>query len=350
MSSAEHYRPPHRLGLGGVPIGNAFQVVTDAEAQETLEAAWASGIRYYDVAPWYGLGLAERRYGRFLHNQKRGDYVLSTKVGRLLRASPGAARRLRANFAPALNDVIYDYSASGVRRSIEDSLQRLGIERIDIVFVHDLSPDNPRLSGGWVRHFEIAARGAFPELTRMREEGLIKGWGLGVNRPEPILRTLDVADPDIFLLASQYSLIDHRFALDHVFPEVRARSVSLVMGSPLNAGFLSGSARYNYGSDIPTGYETKRSRFAAIAKAYGVSLRTAALQFAAMPDVAATVIPGARTARQITEDAESMKVEIPAAFWAELKTEGLIAQNAPTESSHAAVSAASPASRPGIAA
>jgi D-threo-aldose 1-dehydrogenase len=330
MSSNDHYRPKYRLGLGGVPIGNAFQVVTDDEAQETLQAAWASGIRYYDVAPWYGLGLAERRYGHFLHNQKRDDYVLSTKVGRLLKASPDAPTRLRANFAPAPNDVIYDYSASGVRRAIQDSLQRLGIERIDIVFVHDLSPDNTDLDGGWQRHFEIARQGAFPELTRMREEGLIKGWGLGVNRPEPIIATLDVADPDIFLLASQYSLIDHQYALDHIFPAVRARNVSLVMGSPLNAGFLSGSSRYNYDPGIPAGYENKRTRLTAIAEAHRVTLRTAALQFAAMPDVAATVIPGARTALQITEDAESMKVAIPPAFWAELKSEGLVAQNAPT--------------------
>jgi D-threo-aldose 1-dehydrogenase len=154
--------------------------------------------------------------------------------------------------------VVYDYSAPGVRRSIEDSLQRLGIESIDIVFVHDLSPDNTSLDGGWERHFEIARKGAFPELTRMRQEGLIKGWGLGVNRPEPILATLDVADPDIFLLASQYSLIDHQYALDHVFPAVRARNVSLVIGSALNAGFLSGSDRYNYGPEIPAGYEEKR--------------------------------------------------------------------------------------------
>jgi D-threo-aldose 1-dehydrogenase len=333
MSAVEHYRPPHRLGLGGVPIGNAFQVVTDRDAQETLEAAWTVGIRYYDVAPWYGLGLAERRYGHFLHNQKRGDYVLSTKVGRLLKASPNAPTRLKANFAPALNEVIYDYSAAGVRRSIEDSLQRLGIERIDMVFVHDLSPDNTSLEGGWERHFEIARNGAFPELTRMRQEGLIRGWGLGVNRPEPILATLDAADPDVFLLASQYSLIDHQYALDHVFPAVRARNVSLVMGSPLNAGFLSGSDRYNYDSGIPAGYEEKRARLAEIAEDHGVDLRTAALQFAAMPDVAAAVIPGARTARQITGDAESMKVAIPAPFWAELKAEGLIARNAPTSGS-----------------
>ncbi|MDB5541338.1 MAG: Pyridoxal 4-dehydrogenase, partial [Devosia sp.] len=156
MAATEHYRPKHRLGLGGVPIGNAFQVVTDEEAQETLEAAWATGIRYYDVAPWYGLGLAERRYGHFLHNQQRDDYVLSTKVGRLLKASPDAPTQLRANFSAAPNEVIYDYSGPAVRRALEDSLQRLGIERIDIAFVHDLSPDNKDLACGWEHHFEIA--------------------------------------------------------------------------------------------------------------------------------------------------------------------------------------------------
>ena len=227
------------------------------------------------------------------------------------------------------NLVEFDYSAAAVRRSIEDSLQRLGIDSLDIVFVHDLSPDNKYLDGKWLKHFEIAKQGAFPELTRMREEGLIKAWGLGVNRPEPILAAMKVADPDIFLLASQYSLIDHEYALKNVFPEVRKEKIQLVMGSALNAGFISGSNRYNYGHEMPAEFIAKRNRLAAIANAHGVDLRTAALQFAAMPDVAAAVICGARTAEQITEDVESMKVKIPRDFWETLKAEKLIAEEAP---------------------
>ena len=236
-----HYKPPFKFGMGGVPLGNEFEVVTDEQAYATIEAAWNAGVRYFDMAPWYGLGLAERRYGNFLHTKRRNEYVLSTKVGKLLKASKTAKNKEYFPFSPSPNDVVYDYTAAGVRRSIEDSLQRLGIDSIDIVFVHDLSSDNKYLPTPWTEQFAIAQKGAFPELTRMREEGLIKGWGIGVNTPEPILRLLDVANPDICLLASQYSLIDHKNALNQVFPAARAKNVSFVVGSALNAGFLSGS-------------------------------------------------------------------------------------------------------------
>jgi D-threo-aldose 1-dehydrogenase len=328
-TTSGHYRLPYHFGLGGVPIGNEFTAVTDIEAQQTLEAAWNAGVRYYDVSPWYGLGLAERRFGQFLHNQKRSEYVISSKVGKLLKASKKAIRSNLFPLAGSPNMVEFNYSAAAVRRSIEDSLQRLGIDSLDIVFVHDLSPDNKYLEGAWLEHFEIAKQGAFPELTRMRKEGLIKAWGLGVNRPEPILATIEVADPDIFLLASQYSLIDHEYALKNIFPKVRKKNIQLVMGSALNAGFISGSNRYNYGHEMPNEFIVKRDHLAAIANAYDVDLRTAALQFAAMPDVAAAVLCGARTAQQIIADVESMKVKIPADFWAELKAEKLISEQAP---------------------
>ena len=183
-----------------------------------------AGVRYYDVSPWYGLGLAERRYGSFLHNKKRSEYVISSKVGELLKASRTAKNSELFPFSPSPNDVIFDYTSSGVRRSIEDSLQRLGIDSLDIVFVHDISPDNKLLPTSWEEQFDIAAKGAFPELTRMREEGLIKGWGIGVNTPEPIPRVLREADPDVCLMASQYSLIDHKNALNQLFPEVRRKN------------------------------------------------------------------------------------------------------------------------------
>jgi D-threo-aldose 1-dehydrogenase len=274
------------------------------------------------------LGLAERRFGQFLHNQSRSEYVISSKVGKLLKASKKTGKDLFP-LAGSPNIVEFDYSAAGVRRSIEDSLQRLGIDSLDIVFVHDLSPDNKYLDGKWLEHFEIAKQGAFPELTRMRKEGLIKAWGLGVNTPEPILATMKAADPDIFLLASQYSLIDHENALNNVFPEIRKKKITLVMGSALNAGFISGSNRYNYTPGIPPEFILKRDRLAVIAKAHHVDLRTAALQFAGMPDVAAAVITGARTAQQIIEDVESMNVKVPSDFWAELKAEKLISEEAP---------------------
>src|SRR5579872_983775 len=328
-----HYKPPFRFGLGGVPLGNEFSVVTDNDAYAILEAAWSAGIRYYDVSPWYGLGLAERRYGSFLHNKKRSEYVISSKVGKLLKASKTAKNRELFPFSPSPNDVIFDYTASGVRRSIEDSLQRLGIDSLDIAFVHDISSDNKLLPTSWQEQFEIAKKGAFPELTRMREEGLIKGWGVGVNTPEPILRVLSEADPDVCLMASQYSLIDHKNALDQLFPAVRKKNASLVVGSSLNAGFISGSPRYNYGKDsykIPPEFLEKRKKLREVAANHGVDLRTAALQFSASPDVAAALIVGASSEQQILADYTSMQTRIPSGFWTELKAEKLIEQNAPT--------------------
>jgi D-threo-aldose 1-dehydrogenase len=328
-----HYKPPFRFGMGGVPLGNEFAVVTDKDAYATIEAAWNAGVRYYDMAPWYGLGLAERRYGSFLHDKSRGDFVLSSKVGKLLKASKTAKNKDYFPFSPSPNDVVYDYSASGVRRSIEDSLQRLGVDSIDIAFVHDISSDNKNLPTPWPEQFEIARKGAFPELTRMREEGLIKGWGIGVNTPEPIMRLLEVSDPDICLLASQYSLIDHKNALDQVFPAARAKNVSFVIGSSLNAGFISGSPRYNYGKDsykIPPAFIEKRKRLREVASNHGVDLRTAALQFSAAPDVAAALVVGASSEHQILADYTSMQTKIPAEFWAELKAQKLIEQGAPT--------------------
>jgi D-threo-aldose 1-dehydrogenase len=331
-NSKGHYKPPSKFGMGGVPLGNEFEVVTDKDACATMEAAWDAGVRYYDVAPWYGLGLAERRYGNFLHNKERSDYVLSTKVGKLLRASKAAKNKECFPFSPSPNDVIYDYTASGVRRSIEDSLQRLGLDSIDIAFVHDISSDNPYLPTPWPEQFEIARQGAFPELTRMREEGLIKGWGIGVNTSEPIMRLLEVADPDVCLLASQYSLIDHKNALNQVFPAARAKNVSFVIGSALNAGFISGSPRYNYGKEsykIPATIIEKRKKLLEVAATHGVDLRTAALQFSAAPDVASALVVGCKSEQQILADYTSMQTKIPAEFWADLKAQNLIEEDAP---------------------
>ncbi len=336
MSTGNRYRPPVFFGLGGVPLGNEFAVVTEKAAEATLEAAWDAGVRYFDTSPWYGLGLCERRFGAFLHTRARGDYVLSSKVGKLLKASPQNNAVAYFPFAPSPNNVSFDYSSNGVRRSIEDSLQRLGVDSLDIVFVHDLSPDNAYLPTPWEEQFEIACKGAFPALTAMREDGTIKAWGLGVNRPEPILKTMEVAEPDVCLLASQYSLIDHKNALDNVFPAARAKGVSFVVGSALNAGFISGSPRYNYGKDnyrIPEPVIRKRAQLRDVAERHGVDLRTAALQFSAAPDVAAALVVGAASGEQIVADYTSMQVRIPTEFWTELKERKLIEDSAPTPSS-----------------
>jgi D-threo-aldose 1-dehydrogenase len=325
------FKPEFRFGLGGVPLGNEFNKVTDEDAEATLEAAWTAGVRYFDVAPWYGFGLSERRFGHFLHNKLRGDYVLSSKVGKLFKASKNNRHAEIFPLSDSPNDVTYDYTADGVRRSIEDSLQRLGVDSLDVAFVHDISPDFPYFPTSWQEQFAIAERGAFPALSRMREEGIIKAWGIGVNCPEPILRVIDVADPDVCLCASQYSLIDHANAVNQVFPAVRKKNVSLVIGSALNAGFISGSPRYNYGPNnykIAPAHIEKRDRLRAAAARHGVDLRTAALQFSSAPDVVVALVVGASSHRQILEDYNSMQSKIPAEFWQELKEGGLVEQAA----------------------
>jgi len=330
MNALEIFRAKP-FGLGGVPFGNEFAYVTDEVAYDTIEAAWNAGVRYYDTSPWYGLGLAERRLGTFLHKQTRSEYIISSKVGKLLTASRDNNAKEYFPFTPSPNNLRYDYTADGVKRSIEDSLQRLGVDALDVVFVHDLSPDNPWLPGPWEEQFDIARKGAFPALGRMRDEGVIKGWGLGVNSPEPILKLMEVADANICLLARQYSLIDHENALHQVFPKARERGMAFVVGSSLNAGFISGSARFNYGKEnykIPPEAIEKRARLRNVAASHGVDLRTAALKFAIAPDVAAALVVGCANPQQVLADYTSLKTRIPHAFWADLRSEGLIENDA----------------------
>jgi D-threo-aldose 1-dehydrogenase len=235
-------------------------------------------------------------------------------------------------FTSSPNNLRYDYTADGVKRSIEDSLQRLGVDALDVVFVHDLSPDNPWLPGPWEEQFAIAQSGAFPALRKLCDEGVIHGWGLGVNSPEPILKLMDVADANVCLLARQYSLIDHANALHRVFPKARERGMRFVVGSSLNAGFISGSARFNYGSEnykIPAGVIEKRCRLRAVAARHGVDLRTAALQFSSAPDVAASLVVGCSNPQQALADYTSLNTKVPPEFWSELRSEGLIESDAP---------------------
>ena len=323
----QRYRPPHDFGLGGVAIGNEFRFATDEQAEATLAAAWDAGVRYFDVSPWYGLGLAERRFGRFLARKPRSEFVISSKVGKLLRAGRDNEASKYFPFTTSPNTPRFDYTADGVLRSIEDSLQRLGLDRLDIVFVHDLSPDNKYLPDDWEALWPVAERGAFPALTRLREEGVIDGWGMGVNCPQPILRCLEVADSDVHLIASQYSLIDHAEAVEQVFPAAREKDVSFVVGSALNAGFLGGEPRYNYGEEntlIPADKRERLAKLRAVAARHGVDLIAAALQFSKAPDVASALIVGTASPDHILTDHAALRAWIPAAFWEELRSEGIL--------------------------
>lgn len=325
----KRFRPQSKNGFGGVAIGNGFNEHGNIECLQTVESAWNAGVRYYDTSPWYGLGISERRLGLFLKDKKREEYVLSTKIGRILdphedfEVTQGIWKG-KMNFG-----YHYDYTATGTRRSVEDSLQRLGVSSIDIVFIHDLSPDNGDMKENWTSYFEIAQKGAIPELTKMREEGLIKAWGFGVNTIDPILKTIEVADPDIFLSACQYSLIHHKDALNQVFPKATDRDISIVVGAPLCAGFLAGKNRYLYSGDFPAGVKEKLTVLQRVADNHQVDLRTAALQFCAAPDVVSAVIPGASSAKQASQNAASFEAKIPHGFWEELRHAKLIEEHAP---------------------
>ena len=333
-SPTMRYMTPQRFGMGGTQIGNIFAPISDEQAAMVLQAAWGSGVRLYDTSPFYGFGLSEYRLGRFLRDKNPDDYVVSTKVGRVLTAAGGPRADHDIWKSPAPFNYRYDYSAAGTRRSVEDSLQRLGLPRIDIVFIHDISPDNTELEGGWEAAYRIARTGAMVELEKMRNEGLIKAWGFGVNTPNAVVQALasDDPTPDIVLLACQYSLLDHHDALRSTFPALRKKGTSVMLGTPLNDGFLGGRSRYNFSLDLPAGAVEKRGRIMAVASRYGIDIHTAALQFAAAHPQVSAIIAGARSTGQIVSNVQAMKVGIPAGFWEELKSQSLIDAQAPVPS------------------
>jgi D-threo-aldose 1-dehydrogenase len=323
----QRYRPITRLGLGGTGLGDMYHTTTDEAGRTTVDAAWDAGIRYFDTAPHYGAGLSEHRFGQALRRRPRGEYSLSTKVGRLLRPDP--VGEIASPFVSALPfRRVLDYTADGARRAVEDSLQRMAVGHIDFVYVHDLSPDALG-DDDYERHMRIAAGpgGAFEGLVRLREEGIIRGWGMGVNRVEPCLRALHASDPDIFLLAGRYTLMETT-ALAELFPLCAERGASVVLGGPYNSGFLAGGDMYDYAPAGPDKH-ARRERLRQVAAHHGVDLAAAALQFGAAHPVVAATIPGASSPEHLRRNATLMEMAIPAAFWQELVAEGLLAREAP---------------------
>jgi len=323
-----------KLGFGTAPLGNMFRNIPEAEAQATVDAAWAQGIRYFDTAPLYGAGLSEQRLGDILAGRKREDYVLSTKVGRVIldETEDPASRDLGEKggvFEHGLpNKIVNDYSADATLRSIEDSLKRLKTDHLDLVFVHDVAQDF--FGDEWLAQFEIARTGAFRVLDRLRDEGVIKGWGLGVNRVEPLELTLDLNEPkpDVLLLAGRYTLLDHSRASQRLMPAAAERNIDIVVGGPYSSGILAGGTHFEYQKAAPE-VVAKVERIKAIAARHGVSVKAAALQFALANPAVAAVIPGASRPERIAEDAAALAEAIPAAFWVEMRAQNLIAANAP---------------------
>ncbi len=318
----------HQLGLGGVAIGTAFEKLSDEKSEAVLETAWENGIRYYDTSPWYGLTKSERRFGNFLKNKKREDFIFSTKVGRLFTEVPESEVPPTMWKAPLNYDFKHIYTADAIEKSIEESLKRSGLEYIDIVYVHDLSED--QVGDRYPYFMEQATKGAFKILSKLRDEGIIKAWGMGVNKIEPILDCIEVADPDICLSATQYSILEHEDAVDRLLPSVKKAGVKLVSGAGFNSGFLAGRERFNYKDVIPKGMHEKKDRISEIAKRYNVSILDAALHFVLAADEFASIIPGASKPEQVKGNVESLKKVIPTNFWKELKSEGLIYEKAQT--------------------
>ncbi|ODU68280.1 MAG: D-threo-aldose 1-dehydrogenase [Novosphingobium sp. SCN 66-18] len=325
---------PSQIGFGAAPLGNMFRDIPEEEALATVEAAWSDGIRYYDNAPFYGAGLAEIRMGAALADKPRDEFVISTKVGRLIldEVEDVSARDLGEKgdvFKYGRpNKIMNDYSEEATYRSIEDSLNRLKTDHIDIAWVHDIAQDF--YGDEWLSMFEQARRGAFKALDRMRDEGVIKAWGLGVNRVEPIelLLDLDGPRPDGFLLAGRYTLLDHDRSLQRVMPKVAERGLGIVVGGPYSSGALVGGPNFEYAPATPE-ILSKVARIKAIADSHGISMKAAGLQFALANPAVAAVIPGASRPGRIAEDSAALAEIVPVDFWRALRSEGLVNPAAP---------------------
>ncbi|MGW2800328.1 aldo/keto reductase [Streptomyces sp. NPDC001269] len=325
---------PGRLGFGTAPLGNMFRAIPDDEAAATVEAAWQHGIRYFDTAPFYGAGLSEIRLGEALSGHPRDAYVLSTKVGRIIldEVEDPAARDLGEKGGlfehGRPNKIVNDYSADATLRSVEDSLKRLRTDRLDIVWVHDVAQDFH--GDQWLAEYESARTGAFRVLDRLRDEGVIKAWGLGVNRVEPLELTLDLEEPrpDAFLLAGRYTLLDHGRALQRLLAAAAAQNVDIVVGGPYSSGVLAGGTHFEY-QKAPADIVAKVERIKALAQQHGIGIKAAALQFSLAHPATVAAIPGATRPSRIAEDVAALDETVPAAFWTALREEKLISPDAP---------------------
>lgn len=315
-----------KLGLGCAPLGGLLDGVSPHNAAAVLETALERGVRYFDTAPYYGFGLSERRVGDAIRN--RPEVILSTKVGRLLKAGAPDDPAAFGWPEPLPFHPVYDYSYDGVMRSYEDSLQRLGLDRIDILLLHDIGafthadPDEER------RHFRDAMSGGYRALDELRRAGQVKAIGIGVNEIDVSLRTLDNGDWDVFLLAGRYTLLEQT-SLEELFPACQRTRTRIVIGGPYNSGILVGGRSWNY-ADAPAEMVDRVLRIRGVCERHDVPMPAAALQFCLAHPVVDTVIPGARTRQELLQAMEWMETEIPDGLWEDLKQEGLLDLAAPT--------------------
>jgi D-threo-aldose 1-dehydrogenase len=320
------------LGFGGAPVGNLYRSISDDDAQDVLSEAWATGVRYFDTAPLYGLGLSERRMGRFLTGRHRDDFVISTKVGRLMQVCEPAQRTGIGKFFDTPNRrEIFDYSYDGVMRSFEVSLERTGLDRIDILLVHDLDMFTHGSVEACEQYLEQFMRGGYPAMLSLRSQGCVKAIGGGINDWEMCQVLADRGDFDLFLLAGRYTLLE-QLALKTFLPMCQARGIGIVLGGPYNSGILASgaidNAQYNY-ADAPSRVIDRVRRIDAICAKYGIRLIEAALNFPLRHPAVVTVIPGGQDVAQVRSNHAILGREIPAALWDDLKSEGLMEEAAP---------------------
>ncbi len=306
-----------RLGLGTAPLGGLYAEVSETEAHAVVDKAYQLGLRYFDTAPLYGHGLAERRTGRVLRSKPRNDFVLSTKVGRLLRpGAPSPDGQFKGT--PAVVPV-FDFSYDATLRSVEESLSRLGLDRIDILLIHD--PD---------QHYDAARLGAYPALERLRSEGVVSAIGVGMNQVEMLARFARESDVDCLLVAGRYTLLD-QVALTELLPLCEERGIAVMAGGVFNSGILArpdAGAPYNYEPAAAEIVE-RAQRIEAVCARFDVPVKAAALQFPLAHPAVACVLTGCRSVAELQENIELFDIGLPAGLWPALKAEGLLRESAP---------------------
>jgi D-threo-aldose 1-dehydrogenase len=325
--------PLTQLGFGGAPLGELFVRVDEPTAAATLQAAWDSGIRYYDTAPWYGRGLSEIRSGRFLNQQPRSDFVLSTKVGRWF-YPPAKPDEFDTGFwkGGLKFEHAHDFTYDGIMRAYEQSQMRLGLNRIDLLVIHDLDYWHFAKEAKVAAHLSQLFTSGWRALEQLRKAGIVRGVGAGINELGMMPRFLDSVDLDFFLVALRYTLMEQE-VLKEEFPYCERSNVGIVIGGVFSSGITATGAvpgaKYNYEDASPEIMERVR-RMEAVCRSHGVPLAAAALQFPFGHPIVASVIPGAIKPEQVRQNVESFSHDIPAGLWSDLKSEGLIAPESPT--------------------
>ncbi len=310
------------LSLGCAQLGNLYRAITDEQARATVDTAWEQDIRYFDTAPHYGLGLSERRLGTALAGRPRSEYVLSTKVGRLLEElSPTGPLDDQGFDVPATHRRVWDFSRDGVLRSLEQSLQRLGLDAVDIVYLHD--PDE---------HQREVLDTAYPALEELRGQGVVSAIGAGMNQTAMLADFARHTDMDVLMLAGRYTLLEQS-ALDDLLPVCEQRGIGIVAAGVFNSGLLArrtpaDGAKYNY-DDAPEALVLHAQRMAEICERHGTSLPAAALAFPLAHPAVVSVCIGARSPEQVERNVDLYRSGVPASVWAELKEQGLLRPDAP---------------------